>query len=329
MSLMPDHASLWKDSLLLAIEVPALASLYLYSIDQRESAHIDLGQAIRIAKYEGLHTQLSEEQLESETVARCRGLWWTLAGYAHEMEEIIQIRLRNSLNTMPRGTQHITLLYHQCVIVATRPLLLSALIDRLDTNDFLTLTKPLLCIEILQAPTVFSITPQNLEVLLLYDLEFTYDAAIHLALTRTLFRNSSPLPTTQEGNSPSPSPSQQAHSILDAMIYHGNRIAHARKEGLVHLERLLEEVAVLMFPAGIMQGGDDYSTTAAAGGLVGYGDGVAGEEELSGPSLAAMGDPQLANVEFLEQIGISSVEFLSIVAQIGPLDGAEGGFGGE
>lgn len=39
MSLVPDHASLWKDSLL-AIEVLALAGLYLYSIDHRESAHI-------------------------------------------------------------------------------------------------------------------------------------------------------------------------------------------------------------------------------------------------------------------------------------------------
>lgn len=39
MSLMPDHSSLWKDSVI-AIEVLALAGLYLYSIDQRESAHI-------------------------------------------------------------------------------------------------------------------------------------------------------------------------------------------------------------------------------------------------------------------------------------------------
>ncbi|OJJ98337.1 hypothetical protein ASPACDRAFT_1857637 [Aspergillus aculeatus ATCC 16872] len=432
MSLMPDHASLWKDSLL-AIEVLALASLYLYSIDQRESAHIYLGQAIRIAQYEGMHTQLSEEQLGSETVARCRSLWWTLyimdrhfsysvglpmttqdrdistpidppehcsqqdlalslhaklsrllsyilstiynaertqlhvfldttksilqtlAGYAQEMEEIIQIRLRNSLDTMPRGTQHITLLYHQCVIVATRPLLLSALIDRLetlthdglDTNDFLALTKPLLCIGIKSAVKTIEIlsgTDSLLEVFLLYDLEFTYDAAIHLSLTRTLFPkllDTSPTPDN-------PSPSHQAHSILDAMIYHGNRIALARKEGLVHLERLLEEVAVsvsgrgcrpdrpgrpsssswhthtpasLQVPAGIMQGGRDGHS---AGGLVGYGDGVVGGEELGGPSYTAMEDPQLANVEFLEQIGISSAEFLSIVAQIGPVEGVEG-----
>lgn len=39
MSLMPNHTSLWKDSLL-AIEVLAMVGLYLYSIDQRESAYI-------------------------------------------------------------------------------------------------------------------------------------------------------------------------------------------------------------------------------------------------------------------------------------------------
>lgn len=39
MSLMPDHATLWRESLL-AIEVLALAGLYLYSIGQRESSHV-------------------------------------------------------------------------------------------------------------------------------------------------------------------------------------------------------------------------------------------------------------------------------------------------
>lgn len=39
MSLMPEHSTLWKDSLL-AIEVLGLAGLYLYSIDHRESAHV-------------------------------------------------------------------------------------------------------------------------------------------------------------------------------------------------------------------------------------------------------------------------------------------------
>lgn len=39
MALMPDATSLWKDSLL-AIEVLALAALYTFSIDERETAYI-------------------------------------------------------------------------------------------------------------------------------------------------------------------------------------------------------------------------------------------------------------------------------------------------
>ncbi|RAQ73053.1 hypothetical protein COH20_007445 [Aspergillus flavus] len=73
MSLMPDHAPLWKGSLL-AIEVLGMAGLYLYSIDQRESAHIYVRQAIQIAQFEGLHTHLPEEQLGVDTVSRCRDL---------------------------------------------------------------------------------------------------------------------------------------------------------------------------------------------------------------------------------------------------------------
>jgi proline utilization trans-activator len=39
MALIPDHLTLWKDSIL-AVEVSALAGLYLYSVDKRESAHL-------------------------------------------------------------------------------------------------------------------------------------------------------------------------------------------------------------------------------------------------------------------------------------------------
>lgn len=98
MSLMPDHTSIWKESCP-AIEALALAGLYLYSIDQREVAHVyvslindrlstnfrwlmllgaQLGQALRIAQFEGIHTMLPEEELGLETVTRCRNLWWTL-----------------------------------------------------------------------------------------------------------------------------------------------------------------------------------------------------------------------------------------------------------
>ena len=37
-----------------------------------------MGQAIRIAQLEGLHTQLPEQDLGFANVNRCRNLWWTL-----------------------------------------------------------------------------------------------------------------------------------------------------------------------------------------------------------------------------------------------------------
>lgn len=42
-SLMSDFAFLWKDSLL-AIEVSALAGLYLYALDHRDSGHVYVGR---------------------------------------------------------------------------------------------------------------------------------------------------------------------------------------------------------------------------------------------------------------------------------------------
>lgn len=50
MSLMPNHASLWKDSML-AIEVLAMAGLYLYSIDQRESAYIYVSRGVSLRRW--------------------------------------------------------------------------------------------------------------------------------------------------------------------------------------------------------------------------------------------------------------------------------------
>ncbi|CAG8273724.1 unnamed protein product [Penicillium salamii] len=77
MSLMPNQTFTGKDSLTV-IETLALTSLYLYAIDHREGAHSHIGQAIRLAQIEGLHTQLPENELGTLTVTRCRNIWWTL-----------------------------------------------------------------------------------------------------------------------------------------------------------------------------------------------------------------------------------------------------------
>ncbi|KZF24974.1 Zn(II)2Cys6 transcription factor [Xylona heveae TC161] len=324
MSLMPAHSSLFKDSLL-AIEVLALAGLYFYSIDQRESAHLYVGQAIRIAQLEGMHTELPEEELGAATLTRCRNLWWTLyimdrhfsssvglpmstqdsdiatlinppgissqrdttlslqvklsrllafilttvyksvkspmktflettqsivntiAGHAEEIEKIIHVKFQSSVDSMPKGTRHITLLYHQCVIVATRPLLLSVLNERLeklddggaDWQNFLPRTKSLISTGINSAIKTLEILSALVEDSLLegflpFDLEFTYGSAVHLIMANTLFPNMIDGQNTY---------SQDAHSILDEIICKGNRVAEVRKQELIYLEGLFQQLA--------------------------------------------------------------------------------------
>lgn len=46
MSLLPDHTTLWTDGIL-AVEMLALAALYLYSIDHREAAHVYVSEYLR------------------------------------------------------------------------------------------------------------------------------------------------------------------------------------------------------------------------------------------------------------------------------------------
>ncbi|RYP72060.1 hypothetical protein DL769_004547 [Monosporascus sp. CRB-8-3] len=403
MALMPDLASLWKDSLL-AIEVLVLAGIYLYSIDQRECAHVNVGQAMRIAQLEGLHTQLPEEELGSDTVIRGRNLWWnlynldrhistslglpvsvadsdittlvnascnnskedtifglqvklshllsvissticrnektqlgsflestrsilhTLAGHAQEFESIVQIDLPNLVETetMPRGERHITLLYHKCVIVATRPLLLSLLQERLDKlghgdenwRSFLALTTNLISTGIKSAVKSLQILFSE-DSILVFDLEFAYGAALHLIMTNALF------PGTDEHGYV-----QQTLALLDEMISKGNKVAEVRRAELVRLQGLCQELAIQSEQRGletlnlaVPEGPEIVSDNAAGGGPqqappvpVARTVAMTPEDSLHSPSAV---DPNTgSNNEFLDNLGISSYEFFSLVNQL-------------
>ncbi|KAF5020812.1 hypothetical protein F66182_7151 [Fusarium sp. NRRL 66182] len=396
MGLMPDHTALWKDSLL-AIEVLAMVGLYLYSIDERESAHVYLGQAIRIAQLEGLHTQLPDSELGSETVTSCRDLWWTLyimdrhfssslglpmsvqdsdisttvnppnigsqgdsarslqvnlshllstplgpfleqtkailhtlAHHAQEIERIISIKFQNSVDTMPRGTRYITLLYHQCVIVATRPLLLSVLKERLDIlghpsdenwESFLGQTAAVIATGIKSAVKTLQILTSEyslLEVFLPYDLEFTFGAALHLNMATALF----PGVADDQGCR------QLVHQILDNMIARGNRLATVRKQELVYLEAQCQELVAQVQQQGL-QTLSLAVTDETASELARKADEEQQQRLLAAESLSMGADsvplhcvqaPMTSDMEFLDNIGISSEDFMSIVQQIGDPD---------
>ncbi|KAF5657455.1 hypothetical protein FHETE_10425 [Fusarium heterosporum] len=407
MGLMPDHTALWKDSLF-AIEVLAMVGLYLYSIDQRESAHVYLGQAIRIAQLEGLHTQLPDSELGSETVTSCRDLWWTLyimdrhfssslglpmsvqdsdistpvnppnvgsqgdslrslqvnlshllsvilttlykpektplgqfleqtkailhtlAHHAQEIERIITLKFQNSVDTMPRGTKYITLLYHQCVIVATRPLLLSVLKERLDilghpgnenSEAFLGQTAAVISTGIKSAAKTLQILTSEyslLEVFLPYDLEFTFGAALHLNMATALF----PGVADDQGCR------QLVHQLLDNMIVRGNRLAKVRKQELVYLEAQCQELVAQVQSQGL-QTLSLAVTDEAASELARKADEEQQQRLLAAESMSmeseavpmyCVQNPMTSDMEFLDNIGISSEDFLSIVQQIGDPD---------
>ncbi|KAL2824839.1 hypothetical protein BJY01DRAFT_262820 [Aspergillus pseudoustus] len=405
MSLMPDHTALSRGGFL-AIEVLSLTGLYLYSIDHRSSANVYIGHAIRIAEMDGMHTQLPEDELGADTVARCRNLWWTLyildqhfsssvgasmtpkdsdittlldppatssqsdatlgllvrlshllsyilssiyrgtktqlgtflettrsilhvlAGHAREIESIIQIKFQNSVDTMPKGTRHITLLYHQCVIVATRPLLLSVLKERLerlghgaeDWQSIVAPTNALISAGIKSAAKTLQILTDEdslLEMFLPFDMEFTYGAALHIAMAGVLFPNVTESQTSLK----------DAYLVLDQMIDKGNKLALARKSELVQLETLFRELAVrierrgmetLILPAPLPLPPDP---TAGLGGDPSSSSN--GPETLPLSMAVDPGSPselaaqEAANVDFLDSIGISSYEFFSLVNQIG------------
>ncbi|KAH7136208.1 hypothetical protein EDB81DRAFT_949013 [Dactylonectria macrodidyma] len=395
MALIPDHMTIWKDSLL-ATEVLAMAGLYLFSIDERESAYVYLGHALRIAQFEGLHTQLPESELGTETVTWCRDLWWTLyimdrhfsasvglpmsvqdsditmsvnppnlgsqgdsarslqvnlshllsvtlttvykpmktslatyleqtrstlstlAHHAQEIEKIIRLKFQDSIDTMPKGTRHITLLYHQCVMVATRPLLLSVLKERLDMlghqgdenwETFLAHTGAIISTGIKSAVKTLQILSSEyslLEIFLPYDLEFTFGAALHLAMANALF----PDVVDDQGCY-----AQLARGILSDMISRGNRVAKARKMELEYLEALCQELVTQVQRQGLQTltlfGLDDTQRLF--------------DESDAAMTMTANGfmsdqAPVSNNMDFLDNIGISSEEFLSIVQQIGDFD---------
>lgn len=150
-----------------------------------------------------------------------------------------------------------------------------------------------------------------------YDLEFTYASSLYLAIANALF------PRVVDGQAYN----QRAHLILDEMICKGNKIAEVRKAQLSHLDSLLLELTVRAESQGFQ------SLTLSSPRLPGTrtegnpgveeqqqeGEPVADQDtvgaSLAGPSQST--DAQLpSDIEFLNDIGISSYEFYSIVDQI-------------
>jgi proline utilization trans-activator len=76
MQILPDITALCRDPVA-STEILCCIALYLQSVDHRNSAHVFIGQAMRVALGYGMHTAMPVEELGEPYVQRCRKAWWT------------------------------------------------------------------------------------------------------------------------------------------------------------------------------------------------------------------------------------------------------------
>jgi proline utilization trans-activator len=77
LQLLPDTNRLCREPVT-AVEILCCISLYLQALDSRSAAHVTIGQAMRIALAQGMHTDMPVTDLGEPLVQRCRKIWWTV-----------------------------------------------------------------------------------------------------------------------------------------------------------------------------------------------------------------------------------------------------------
>ncbi|KAL4948001.1 hypothetical protein BDW69DRAFT_102889 [Aspergillus filifer] len=324
LQLLPDSTHLARDPVI-ATEILCCMALYLQSLDFRNSAHNYIGQAMRIALAQGMHTDMPVQHLGEALVQRCRKIWWTIYVLDRQMTSLMglpqliqdnqihpqlpsfpgspqkvvalsmQIRMcqiiaeinstvygadgrlnrkfllrtkaalasttdlagdlqrsfdlqldKPTISGVSRMAAHLHLLYHQCIVLATRPLLLCFLKMRFQSADVCleTLNSSANVLRLLQVcidsaqqqlNILSSLFEQSLlDSFLPFDLESTFVSSVVLlmapAVDCTLLESRSPW-------------LQKSYMILDDMINRGNLIAKFRKSELEQLSGLLYQLA--------------------------------------------------------------------------------------
>ncbi|KAL6241345.1 hypothetical protein RBB50_011818 [Rhinocladiella similis] len=90
MKLMPDITFLYTQPVQ-AVEVLCCQALYLQCLDFRSAAYSVIGQALRIALAEGMHTNMQDVGLDQEYVQRCRNVWWTVYILDRQMSSLMGV----------------------------------------------------------------------------------------------------------------------------------------------------------------------------------------------------------------------------------------------
>jgi proline utilization trans-activator len=137
--------------------------------------------------------------------------------------------------------------------MATRPLLLSVLIELLDKlnqgreawRSLLHVTRTLISAGIKSASKTIQILSDedSISAFLIFDLEFLYGAAIHLLMANAVFPDIAQAQSFYDCST--------VHAIFDEHKSKGNRLAQVRKEQLAHLELSFHELAAKVEQQGL------------------------------------------------------------------------------
>ncbi|KZL64578.1 Zn(II)2Cys6 transcription factor, partial [Colletotrichum tofieldiae] len=240
----------------------------------------------------------SEKTPLGEFLESTRSILRTLAGHAQEIERITRFKLQNSVDAVPKDTRGITLLYHQ--------------------RNAENIPAPLITLiwtgikSAMKTLQILSSEDSLLEVFLPFELAYAYGAAIHLTIVSAIYPFASDIDLSTQR--------QQANSILDDMIHKGSSVAE-----FVHLESLFEEFTRCVSDKDFQQ--RETLVSIGANNELSVTDDVTNELELT--SMTTLGKTQALNgpfsetpdnTEFLQNIGISSEDFLSVVEQIDSWD---------
>ncbi|KAF5001851.1 hypothetical protein FDECE_10840 [Fusarium decemcellulare] len=308
---------------LISTEILCCIALYFQCLDYRHSSHCFIGQAMRVALGQGMHTDMPLEHLGEQIVERSRRIWWTvyvldremtslmglpqsihdddvhpqlphfsgsthrvaalhmqirlcrsiasvgrgvygangrlnkkfllstkkvlgtIAGLADELQQQFPLGVDKAINGVSRTSGYLHLLYHQCIVLATRPLLLCFLKIRFETpgsiTDALNSSQTVwnlikMCIDSsYQMINILGCLQSQglLEAFLPFDLESLFVSSLNLLIAPVLDTRFLEHDTTFR---------QKSYAIFNEMVGKGNLIAVFRRSELQQLDDMLSRL---------------------------------------------------------------------------------------
>ncbi|PYI03106.1 C6 transcription factor [Aspergillus sclerotiicarbonarius CBS 121057] len=173
---------------------------------------------------------------------KVRSVLHEMTSLSRELDDVFSHRFANSVDALSGVTTRLTLSCHLCIIVTTRPLVLSLLWERLSCfeagTEFRTLSPPVqallqACIDsaVKSLRILTALRDQTLlETFLPFDLENLFSSFFVLSLISAILPDALTDPSYRD----------MGYGLLDAMIDRGNRVAQLRKSEIELLEELIQ-----------------------------------------------------------------------------------------